>query len=88
MRKRQKIILIIYIYTVLFLGFLYVPYVQHYPNGARKFVGHHLRFRLLEISPWEKTIWGHTTIDANLIVAEILVITAVTVAIFILLKRE
>jgi hypothetical protein len=51
-------------------------------------VGHHFRFRLLELSPWDTKIWGHTTIDANLIIAEILVITLVAVTIFLLLKRE
>ncbi|KPJ99012.1 MAG: hypothetical protein AMK71_10405 [Nitrospira bacterium SG8_35_4] len=70
------------------MGFLYVPYIQHYPNGVSKFVGHHFRFRLLEISPWDRKIWGHTTIDGNLIIAEILVITLVAVAVFVLLKRE
>lgn len=88
MRKRQKLLLLFYIYLVLFLGFLYVPYIQHYPNGARKFVGHHFRFRFLEFSPWDRKIWGHLTIDANLIIAEILMITLVTAAIFILLRRE
>lgn len=88
MRKRQKILSLVYIYLVIFMGFLYVPYIQHYPNGVSKFVGHHFRFRLLEISPWDRKIWGHTTIDANLIIAEILVITLVAGAIFVLLKRE
>ena len=88
MRKRQKILLIVYIYLLIFMGFLYVPYIQHYPNGMSKFVGHHFRFRLLEISPWDQKIWGHITIDGNLILAEILVITLVAGAIFLLLRRE
>lgn len=88
MRKRQKLLLLFYIYLVLFLGFIYVPYNQHYPNGVSKFVGHHFRFRLLEISPWDRKIWGHITIDANLIIAEILVITLVASAIFVMLRRE
>ena len=87
-RKRQKLLLLIYIYILIFLGFLYVPYIQHYPNGVSKFMGHHLRFRLLEISPWDRKIWGHVTIDANLIIAEVLIVTLVTVAIFVMLKRE
>jgi len=88
MGKRQKLLLLIYIYLVIFLGFLYVPYIQHYPNGVSKFVGHHFRFRLLEISPWDTKIWGHTTIDATLIIAEILAITLVAGTIFVLLKKE
>ena len=88
MRKRQKIILVMYMYAVIFFGFIYVPYMQHHPNGVRKFVGHHLRVRLFEITPWEKSVWGYVTIDANLIIAEILAITAVTVVIFLLFKAE
>jgi len=88
MRKRQKILLLVYIYILIFMGFLYVPYNQHYPNGVSKYVGHHFRFRLLEISPWDRKIWGHITIDGTLITAEILVITLVAVAVFVLLKRE
>jgi hypothetical protein len=81
-----------YSYTIhvygFFLGFIYVPYDVYYPNGAKKFVGHHLRVRLFELVPWEKKVWGQTAIDANLIIAEILAITAVTVVIFILFKRD
>ena len=87
MRKRQKIILIVYMYMVVFLGFIYVPYKQSFPNGTEKFVGHHLRVRLFEVIPWEKTVWGYTVIDANLIIAEIFAITAVASVIFILFKR-
>ena len=88
MRKRQKIILIIYMYLVVFLGFIYVPYNRSFPNGVEKFVGHPFRVRLFEITPWEKQVWGPTTIDANLIIAEILSITAVVVVIFFLFKKN
>ncbi len=87
MRKRQKIILITYMYVVVFLGFIYVPYKQSFPNGVEKFVGHHFRVRLFEILPWEKQVWGATTIDANLIIAEIISVTAVAVVIFLLFKK-
>ena len=87
MRKRQKIILILYMYMVVFLGFIYVPYLQHYPNGMKKFTGHHFRVRLFEEFLWEKTVWGYMTIDANLIIAEIIAITAVVVVIFLLFKK-
>ena len=88
MRKRQKIILIFYMYLVVFLGFIYVPYNQSFPNGAEKFVGHHFRVRLFELTPWERQVWGPTTIDANLIIAEIISVTAVAVVIFVLFKKD
>jgi hypothetical protein len=88
MRKRQKLILVIYVYAVLFLGFLYVPYVRYYPNGAKKFIGHHFRSGLLEIMPWDSKLWGNVSMDANLIIAEILAITAIAVVAFLLFKRE
>jgi hypothetical protein len=88
MRKRQKIILILYVYAVVFLGFIYVPYVRYYPNGARKFMGHHFRVKLLQMYPWETNTYGPTVIDANLMIAEILSITAIVVVAFLLLKRE
>jgi hypothetical protein len=75
-------------YLIVFLAFIYVPYLQHYPNGLKKFTGHHFRVRLFEEFPWEKTVWGYMTIDANLIIAEIIAITAVVAVIFILFKRE
>ncbi len=75
-------------YMVILLGFIYVPYDVYYPNGAKKFVGHHLRVRFFELVPWEKKIWGQVVIDANLIIAEILALTAVTVVIFLLFKRD
>jgi hypothetical protein len=88
MRKRQKLILLFYAYAVLFLGFMYVPYVRYYPNGAKRFIGHHFRFKFLEMMPWETRDWGHTAIDANLIIAELLSITIIAVVAFLLFKRD
>ena len=89
MKKRQKLVLIIYFYAVLFLGFLYVPYIRHFPGGSQSFIGHRLRFRIWELSPWEASYaGGATTIDANLIIAELLAITAMTVVIWLFLKRD
>ncbi len=75
-------------YMVVIMGFIYVPYKQYYPNGAQKFVGHHLRVRLFEVLPWEKSVWGMVVIDSNLIIAEVLSITAITAAIFLLFKKD
>jgi hypothetical protein len=88
MRKRQKIILIIYVYIVITLGFLYVPYVRYYPGGTKQFVGHHWRFGLMQLLPWEQRAWGYTTIDAALIIAELAAVSAVFLVIFLLLRRE
>ena len=88
MGRRQKIVLILYVYAVVFLGFIYVPYVRYYPNGVKNFIGHHLRIKLFELYPWETKTWGHVGIDANLIIAEILSITAIVVVAFLLFKRE
>ena len=90
MRKRQKLILIGYVYAVLFIGFLYVPYVRYYPNGSKRFIGHHIKPQLLSFiwGPGDAGLWGHTAIDSNLIIAELIAITALTVVAFLLLKRE
>ena len=88
MGKRQKIILILYMYAVVFLGFLYVPYVRYFPNGAKKFIGHQWRIRILELSPWETQTWGNVAIDGTLIIAEVLSITAIVAVAFLLLKRD
>lgn len=88
MGKRQKIILIIYVYAVMFIGFLYVPYVKYYPNGAKSFIGHHLRFGLVELAPWETGTMGNTAIDATMIIAELLSITAIAVVAFLFSKKD
>lgn len=88
MGRRQKIILIIYVYAVVFLGFIYVPYVRYFPNGVQKFIGHHFRIKFIQMYPWDTQTAGAVTIDANLIIAELLSITAIAVVAFLLFKRE
>lgn len=90
MRKRQKLVLILYVYVILFLGFVYVPYIRCYPNGSKRFIGHHMKPKLLAFiwGEGEPSLWGYTTIDSNLIIAELFAITALTIVAFILLKRE
>ncbi len=88
MKKRQKLVLIIYFYAVLFIGFLYVPYIQHFSNGAMRFAGHRVRFKIWELTPWQPTYIENLTIDANLIIAELFAITAMTVVIFLFLERD
>ena len=88
MRKRQKFVLIIYFYAVLLLGFLYVPYNRHLTDCSERYIGHHLRFKIWGVTPWQPYSLGVTTIDANLIIAELLALTAMTVVVFLLLKRD
>ncbi len=87
MGKRQKIILIIYVYIVMFIGFLYVPYVRYRPNGSRTFIGHHFKPKILALFSDNPELWGSIAIDGNLIIAEILSITAIVVVAFLLLKK-
>ena len=88
LRKRQKLLLIFYLYAVAFISFIYVPYVQFLPDGARKFVGHHFRGRLIQAMPFGNRVVGYTVIDSHLIIAEILAITLITIAAFMLLKSR
>jgi threonine/homoserine efflux transporter RhtA len=88
LRKRQKLLLIIYLYAVAFISFIYVPYVQFLPNGAREFVGHHFRGKLMQVMPWGNKVIGYAVIDSHLIIAEVLAITAITIAAFMLLKSR
>lgn len=88
MRKRQKLVLIIYFYATLFLGFLYVPYIRSYANGSQSFIGHRLRFSIWGLMPREASYTGATIIDANLIIAELLAVTAMTVVIYLFFKRD
>ncbi len=88
MGKRQKIILVIYVYIVMLIGFLYVPYVRYHPNGSRVFIGHHLKPKILALFSDKQELWGSIAIDGNLIVAEIFAITAIVGAAYLLLKKN
>ena len=88
MGKRQKLILILYVNVVIIISFLYVPYIQHFSNGVMRFAGHRLRFRIWDLTPWERASLGNATIDANLIIAEVLAITAIAVVMYLLCKRD
>lgn len=93
MRKRQKLVLILYAFAVFIIGFLYVPYVRFYSDGIKTSAGHHIRIPLLEhlfnADLWEKTkLGGYTAIDAQLIVAEVIALTAVAIAIYFILQER
>ena len=85
MRKRQKLILIIYAFYVFFFSFLYVPYARYYPGGIKTYAGNHLRSTPLWIGtqPVE-----NFSIDADLMIAQLLAITAIAGAALLFFKRE
>lgn len=90
MKKRQKIILIVYAYLVLFFGFMYVPYIEHYAVCMDSYAGHHFRRGLTEIlgiEYWSKSKVTNT-IDSNMIIAELFVLTALASAAIFLFKDE
>ncbi|MDP3297987.1 MAG: hypothetical protein Q8N09_10455 [Thermodesulfovibrionia bacterium] len=86
MGKRQKLILILYAFAIFILGFVYVPYTQYFSNGVKIHKGHHIRPTML----WTTKISTHQSvdIDASLIIAEIIALTAISAALFLLSKRE
>ena len=85
MGKRQKLILILYAFAVFILGFVYVPYTQHFQNGIKIHKGHHIRPTMI----WLTDIASQRAdIDASLIIAEVIALTAIAGAIFLVLKRE
>ncbi len=85
MRKRQKIVLILYSVTVFFFSFLYVPYARYFENGIKTYAGNHFRSTpLWYIQP----LWGHVAIDADLIFAQVISITAIASAILLILKQK
>jgi hypothetical protein len=90
MRKRQKLILIFYAIGVFLLSFVYVPYARYYPNCVKAFIGHHLRAKISKIILGGEDLWGYgyIVIDAPLIIAEVLALTAIAGVAFLLLKRE
>lgn len=81
MKRRQKLILVLYAISVVFFGYIYVPYIEQYSNCIHSFAGHHLRpafTNLIGISPWSRGI--RSMIDSQMIFAEICILTAVAVA--------
>ena len=95
MGKRQKFIVMFYAFSVFIVSFIYVPYTRSY-QGTETFIGHHLRatirnffgiewkFRFEDVSG----VVFQISIDSQLIIAEVIALTAITVAVFLVLKRE
>jgi hypothetical protein len=92
MRKRQKLILILYAFVVFLFTFVYVPYNKFYAGGVKRYVGHHIRTRLWEYvfgqDQWPTTRIRETVIDAPLIIAEVLAFTVIAVVAVLLLQRK
>jgi len=96
MGKRQKIIIMFYAFSVFIVSFIYVPYNRFHTNGAITFLGHNLRGTIRNFFGMEwkfamKDASGtfvSVGIDAQLIIAEVIALTAIAVAGFLFLKRE
>jgi len=90
MKKRQKMILLLYAYLVFFFGFLYVPFVQHYAPCVDSYAGHHFRHgftEILGIEYWSGSKFT-STIDSNMIIAELFVLTALVTAAILFFEDE
>ncbi len=85
MRKRQKIILIIYAFYVFFISFLYIPYNRYFQGGIKTYAGNHLSSSPFWNSP---QLMGNVSIDSDLIIAQLLAITAIAGAALLFFKRE
>ncbi len=96
MGKRQKLILMFYAFSVFIISFIYVPYNRFHPEGIKSFVGHHLRatignFLGIEWKFSMKDTSGTliaVSVDSQLIIAEVIALTAIAVAGVLLFKRE
>ncbi len=86
MGKRQKLILILYAFAVFILGFVYLPYTQHFQNGIKIHTGHFIRPTKIWLT--EIASRSSVDIDASLMIAEIIALTAISAALFLLSKRE
>lgn len=85
MRVRQKFILVIYGLTVFISSFLYVPYAQFYSGGLKTYAGYHLRSTPF----WITEIPGrYLSIDSDLILAQVVALTAMAGAAFLFFKHD
>lgn len=88
MGKRQKLILILYAFAVFLVSFLYVPIVRYYSDGVKIHAGHSMRPTILTILWVVESPKGYVNIDAQLMIAEIIALTAIAAAGILFLKRQ
>ncbi len=96
MGKRQKLIIMFYAFSVFIVSFIYVPYTRFHQGGAKTFLGHHLRgtirnFFGIEWKVAMRDASGNflaVAIDAQLIIAEVIALTAIVAAAILVLHRE
>lgn len=96
MGKRQKLILIFYAFSVFIVSFLYVPYTQFHQGGVKSFLGHHLRATIgnfigIQWKFSKRDISGtmlSVSIDSQLIIAEVIALTAIAVAGVMFFKKK
>jgi hypothetical protein len=96
MGKRLKFIIMLYAFSVFIVSFIYVPYTRFLQGGAKTFLGHHLRWAIRDFWGIE---WKFATmdmsgnilsvsIDSQLIIAEVLALTAIVAAAILVLHRK
>lgn len=85
MRKRQKLVLLLYAFVVFFTSFIYVPCDRYYQGGIKTYAGNYLRSTPLWSIPKP---WGYIAINADLILAQVIAFTAIAAYLFLLLRRE
>ncbi len=96
MGKRQKLIIMFYAFSVFIVSFIYVPFNRFHQGGVKTFLGHHLRATIRNFFgiEWTYAIKDASgaiisvSIDAQLIIAEVIALTGIAVAVFLFLKRE
>ncbi len=96
MGKRLKLLIILYAFSVFIVSFIYVPYNRFHQGGAKTFLGHHLRGTIrnfFEIE-WKFAMTDASGnvlsvgIDAQLIIAEVIALTAIIAAAILVLHRK
>lgn len=89
MRKRQKLLLIIYAFFIFILSFSYAPIICHYEAGVKEYKGHYVRATARELTRQNGfRSYKFCTIDSFLLFNEILGITLITGTLFLLLKKK
>ncbi|MBI5057599.1 MAG: hypothetical protein HZB61_13375 [Nitrospirae bacterium] len=92
MRKRQKLILIFYVFCVFLVTFIIEPLSRYGINCSKTYLGHHLRPTILQFLGLEQygssAIVNYVSIDAPVMIAEVISLTAIAVALFLLTKQE
>lgn len=89
MGKLQKLILILYTFSIFVITFAYVPFICYFEEGIRKYNGHHLRNKLGQMFHLDGSrLRGFCEIDSSLIFVEITTITLMAAAGILFLQKK